>query len=616
MTQDNLTLEGASLKSLSNLWRDLADELAGWCHTSTTRDFKTVTSRIEHEGLSFLTITLPSFCSDFENCLEEGFVDDNHFVGFKRRGGLPKFLSGFLRQVFDSQSGLLLMEPNIDCIFAIRQLTRLFKKIELPCSDARIARAMHGYISCEQDVARWDDTVSATLLTEFQDMSRLLFADVFTVLDKRIYDGNVTPRHGPGATADGYRGNAKFRQQYWTQRLEELFPFREYSLPNLGFHYESEESMIDILEPGRETPVSVVSVPKTLKTPRIIAEEPAHIQYMQQAILRPLVRELEDPKNLVSNFLGFSDQIPNKEMARISSSNGILATLDLKEASDRVSNVLVELLTSDFPWVSAAFQATRSTKAEISSLGMSIPRLRKFASMGSALCFPVEAMVFLTIVMIGIQRNANKPLRTKDLLTLVGKVRVYGDDIIIPTDCVHSVLSALNNFNCLVNYDKSFWNGKFRESCGGDYFDGRDVRPVYLSQPIPTTLKDASGLASLVAFRNQLYQLGFWITAMRLDDHLMTLLKGHFPIVEPTSALLGRTSVVFPYGVDWADPGLQVPMVKGAVAVPRIPNIKIEGPWALVKCLSSPEIFEDDRHLERSGRPSVVDIKLRWMTPF
>nr|QDH86857.1 MAG: hypothetical protein H2BulkLitter115474_000002 [Leviviridae sp.] len=40
---------------------------------SDLRDLKTIKSRVMSEGLSFLTITLPAFCSAFERALETGY---------------------------------------------------------------------------------------------------------------------------------------------------------------------------------------------------------------------------------------------------------------------------------------------------------------------------------------------------------------------------------------------------------------------------------------------------------------------------------------------------------------------------------------------------------------
>jgi len=611
---------GGCVKSLSNLWRLVADDLATGCHTSATRDFNTVKSRIEDEGFSFMTITLPQFGKDFERSLELGCVDDAAFPGFRRRGGLPIFMSGFLRQIFDVRDGVLLDDPSIDCIFAVRQLSLLFSKIELPCSNSRVVRAMEGFVQSNEEVQIWECAASPGLIQEFRDASRILYADAFSAVDDSIYHGRIQPRHGPGATADGLAGNGKFVLQTWHSRLEEVFPYGEYVLPNWRYYRQLDH--VDFLEPGAETPVKVISVPKTLKSPRIIAEEPTCMQYMQQAISRALVEEFERPttrdgrENFLSHFLGFTDQIPNREMAREGSTTGRLATLDLREASDRVPESLVKVMAECHPWLSRGLFDTRSTRATIGKLGVSIPRLYRYASMGSALCFPVEAAVFLTVVMIGIKRHRGlRTARDLNFKDLVGDVRVYGDDIIVPTDCVDSVIEALRDFNCVVNIDKSFWNGKFRESCGGDYYDGTDVTPVRCRAKFPSSRMDGSSVASLIALRNLLYMRGLWRATSSLDERIERLLGGRFPIVEPTSPALGRHSVLA-YQPERIDDWTHAPRVRAFVQVPRLPKINLADWGALRKCLSSSVMFEDARHLERSGRAVAVDIKLRWVSPF
>jgi len=609
------------MKSLVDLWCNSAEELAEWCHTCTTSDIKTVRRRVEHEGFSFLTIALPDFCKAFERALDEGRIDPQDFrwsTRLKRGsspnpGMIPVFLQGFMRQVFDEVSGTIHDEPNVDCIFAIRQLCSLYAKIEIPCSDSRVTRAMQAYVECENELEAWESTVSPDLLSEFRETSRLLFAGVFTSVDSDIYTGDVQPAHGPGSTADGIVGNNKFRMPQWTRRLDSIFPYGEYCLPNWRYHNLLDH--VEFIEPGDEMPVKVISVPKTLRGPRVIAMEPSYMQFMQQGVLRSLVRELEDPEELVSSFLGFTDQVPNREMARIGSLTGQLATLDLKEASDRVPNLLVTLMLGDHPWLQAAVESTRSSRAEIPELGLCLTRLRKFASMGSALCFPFEAMVFLTICLMGISKQRGVPLTRRSLMELRGKVRVYGDDIIIPADCVYSVIGCLEAFGFKINRQKSFWNGKFRESCGGDYFQGEDVTPIRLKKVPPTSLKDGSKVKALVEFRNRLYLRGMWKTASWLDESVVSLLRGHFPIVEPTSPGIGRRSFLH-YQAERIDDNTHAPRVRAYVLTPLIIGPSIDDVWALFKCLASPVMQEDVRHLERSGRPLAVGTKLNWVAPF
>ncbi len=609
------------MKSMTDLWRELAKELASWCHTSTALDYKKLESRVNDEGLSFLTITLPSFGKELERCLEQGFLDDDSFPGFRKKNGLPLFLGGFLRQIFNPSDCSLLAQPSLDSIFAIRQLTLLFAKILLPCSVDRVRDAFLGYAKCEEDLANWasHNTFDASA---FERVSSLLFADVLSRMNDLIETGQIIPKHGPGATADRTFGNQKYDLKFWYSRLEELFPYGEFAISSWRYYYRYDH--VQILEPGDEIPVKVISVPKTLRTPRIIAVEPTCMQYMQQALLQPLVQLLESERipgntrdNLAFNFLGFTDQNPNRELACQGSIEQSLATLDLSEASDRVHILHVEAMLRRFPAVRQAVFATRSQKAEIPGMGLQFSSLSKFASMGSALCFPIEAMVFLTAIFLGIEEKLGTPLTRKIIKSYEGKVRVYGDDIIVPVDSVHSTISVLTHLGFKVNTSKSYWNGKFRESCGGDYYDGTDVTPVRFRRRFPQSRRDVSEVISLVAFRNLLYERGLWSTASWLDEKYIRQILPYFPIVEPTSPSLGRRSFL-PWQAERIDVDTHAPRVKAYVAKSKPPASTVSGEGSLLKCLMPNRTlpFEDAKHLERSGRPVTADIKLRWMQPF
>ena len=598
------------MKSLIKLWTDVASELATWCCTSTIRDLKTVTERVEHEGLSFLTITLPTFGSDLQKSLDDGCVGHDLFLGFRRRGGLPLFLGGFLDRVFDRGTGRLLDDPCVDSIFAIRQLTLMFAKIAVPCSDERVKRAIHGYIKCEQEVKMADSSLSPELLSEFKRLSTIMFGDVYAAADREVFYGELVPNHGPGKTADRLSGNRKFDQREWPSRAERSFPFGDYVLPNWRYSYRLDR--VRFLEPRDERPVKVVTVPKTLKSPRIIAIEPTCMQYMQQALMAKLVPDLE--KSGVSDMIGFTDQTPNQRLAREGSAYGRLATLDMSEASDRVSNQHVRALLSHWPHLSDAVDACRSRKADVPGYG--VQRLAKFASMGSALCFPFEAMVFLTVIMVGMQNEHNRRFTRRDIMSFSGQVRVYGDDLIIPVRYVPSVIRALEDFGLRVNMDKSYWNGKFRESCGKDYYDGHDVTVTRVRRLFPAGRVDVSEIISLVELRNQLYYAGLWNSAFSLDKVIEPLLV-HYPYVLGTSPVLGRHSFL---GFETQKIGkrLHNPLVMGWVVKSRIPKSPISGEGALLKCfLKRGDLpFADRRHLERQGRPESVDIKLRWASSF
>lgn len=317
----------------------------------------------------------------------------------------------------------------------------------------------------------------------------------------------------------------------------------------------------------------------------------------------------------MSPFVGFTDQAPNQRLACVGSVTGDLATLDLSEASDRVSFQHVQDLFANFPHLMWAVDATRSRKAETSD-GRIID-LRKFASMGSALCFPVEEMVFLTIVFLAIEQELGHRLSRSAIKAYAGQVRVYGDDIVVPARHVNSVILALESFGFRVNKDKSFWNGKFRESCGKEYYAGVDVSIARFRRVLPTSRDDAEELISLVSFRNQMYHLGCWATAARVDEIVRELLSGVYPVVESTSAALGRESYLS-WKAEAADPNTQVPLVKAWTVASKSPHSVASDLGSLVKCLlvndGSATIAED--HLQRYGRPDAVYIKRRYVTPY
>jgi len=601
------------MKSLTSLWSVLANDLASRCGTSTTKDINTVLGRIENEGMSFLTITLPTFGKDFQFCLDQGLIAPKSFLSFRKTGScLPSFLRGFTELVFDSGTGILLDDPDIEAIYAVRQLTLIFSKMLLPCSPERESKAMSEYIQCDKEVNYADSILPDSDVSEFGRMGRLLFGALFSRVDRDIYSGNIVPKHGPGATAERLTSNGKFLTRYWTNRLERVFHVGDFLYPNSRYISDCYDD-VDFLEPDAEIPSRVISVPKTQKTPRIIAIEPSTVQYVQQGILESITRHIRS--SFLNEFIGSDSQEPNQLLAQKGSSDGSLATLDLSEASDRVSAKLVESLLDRNPLSKEAIFACRSQRASVPGGG--VISLSKFASMGSALCFPVEAMVFLTITFLAIEKEQGcRFVSKRDFLPFIGRVRIYGDDIIVPIDHVHTVVEQLEHFGARVGRHKSFWIGRFRESCGKDYYDGHDVSIVKVRRNFPSHRQQVAETVSLVSLRNQMYLFGNWKTAAWLDLRIRKILK-YFPNVAPSSSALGRITSLG-YDCERMDEHLHAPMVKAHVESSVSPRDFLDGPGALLKFFlkrgSDPRF--DGRHLERAGRPRTVRIKTRWVSPF
>ena len=605
------------------------------CGIDTTQDMKTILRRFENEGDEFLTITLPSFARDLYRALADEKVTPDLFLPFGRLKGckLPKFLGGFLSNIFDPDSGDMLDIASestlaVDSIRSLVQISGLLGKLHDQASPKRTAAAMHRYISNDARVGEYDRVSINKRLGEldFGDFSIsdlrislwMYFGDFLNDLERVIANGDVVPSHGPGAVVEKLRGNAKWRQPAWSERLEEVFPFSRWAF-NSYLNYLDSLDADQVAEPGAELPVKVISVPKTQKTPRIIAVEPVSMQYMQQALRNAFERTLERHSTAYA-LIGYKSQIPNQNMALQGSLDGSLATLDLSDASDLVSNDLVCYLLNEWPHFLEAIQATRSQTA-IVNLGngeKTLVSLNKFASMGSALCFPIEALVFATIVLTGVRKESISHGGKASLKEVLPMVRVYGDDIIVPVNCAQSVVALLEACGLKVNTNKSFWTGRFRESCGKEYWNGHNVSYTKVRFQLPTLSKsldrDVDSTVHTVALRNNFWNQGWFRVVEFLDKCLDKRLNGVYPCISPTSSALGRFSFE-DLTVDRTDIWQQRPMVRAYTVNVNPPESFLDGYGALMKCLTKTSELPnpDVRHLLRGGRPAALRIKLQYV---
>lgn len=602
------------MKSLTWLLDTVLAEAGTICDTDTHRDIITVSRRTEAEGLSFLTITLPNFCRDFERSLSLGMVDSFCFPGFGRRRALPAFLQGLLSQIFDPMDGKLLPNPSKECIIAVRQICLMHKKILIPCSTERENAALLKFEEVENELRTGFTQINESNLVDFAKVSGMLWSSLGSSISRDIEMGCLVPKHGPGATAEKISGNSKFQIRRWHSRLERLFPMDQYVVPNMDCDLWGEMlNDVELVDPAQEDPVRIVLVPKTLKSPRIIAIEPVCNQYIQQAILRPLVKALETT-GASEGHVNFRDQTINQDLALTSSKSRKYATLDMSDASDRVHEKLVDLMLYQFPVLKEAVFACRSTTALLPS-GRTV-QLAKFASMGSGLCFPVESMVFFTICILSRLRSLSLPITPRNIFKVSRDVYIYGDDIIVPTDEVSAVANDLSEFLLKVNYDKTFGAGMFRESCGMDAYDGTDVTPCYTRRVRPGSRHSVPELVSFISLANQLYLKGWWATARRVREETEAIL-GPLPHVRDTSPGLGWTSVQNGYSITKWDPDLQSYKVRTwVIRVPKYSDPLDGGPALLKFLLKMGNEPSFDGHLEHSVRPGSAAINRRWVQPF
>ena len=165
-----------------------------------------------------------------------------------------------------------------------------------------------------------------------------------------------------------------------------------------------------------------------------------------------------------------SAQVFHKTLARIGSLTGAVATIDLSSASDTICRNLVKLLLTP-----AWFRLVDDLRSHFTLIRGRWVKLEKFSSMGNGFTFELETLLFWSLARAIQQIEGTKECPYTPGLT----TSVFGDDIIVPTSVSRSYIAALRFFGFTPNPDKTFVEGKFRESCGGDYHSGFDVRPHF-----------------------------------------------------------------------------------------------------------------------------------------
>lgn len=551
---------------------DVRPELLADCK----RDYKRLLSAIECHGLPFFLETMPAFTKHFDQCLANGHLTRSgltHFRPFKRKSPVPRLFKGLVLRVFDVH-GVLRSSPDAYCIKAIRQLSSAVKKLRMQCPDSSTWKQVDEYFRIDSEVRQgslnWDsgDFSSDSLgdlrledLHESEPEPSSAFADegsaesrsISTQLLEAIQStadricaeigcfsaSDWAPRHGPGAVADLRSGEYKYSFPTWPAKLERTFPLDLFGFANFG-HWVSalasgafgKSTFVD-----SEVPAKLIAVPKTFSAPRLIAAEPTSHQWCQQTILRFLTSRIKETS--IRTVVNFHDQTPNQVFAREASRTGSHSTIDLSNASDRISCWLVERMFRKLPSLVDGFYSVR-TRWIHQDLDKKVPQLfqlRKFSTMGSAVTFPVQTIIFSMIVVGCILYHRKQSTTFANIRKAAREVRVFGDDMIVPIDVHDDVVAALTHLGLKVNPAKTFSTGKFRESCGYDAYDGIEVSKVSI-MAMPLVSKPEAVLSSLDV-HNNLFKEGWYETAKFVRSTVESLRRYAFRTVPPDSGATG-----------------------------------------------------------------------------
>lgn len=460
------------------------------------KDIETMKSRFFAEGLSFLTKTLPKLGKALDMGLVSSRLDVPREFKRSRRGtNIPAFMQAYFSRVF-SDDGVLLDEADVDAIKHLRQVLFFAYKLEVDYDSDTKNSVIESFVQTESLLP---DTISDDV--SFIPRAAEIAYDVFKDFNPR----DIVPKHGPGAVATGEKLDMKWDFSRLYNQIHQFYPYYDYFIVGGARELHDRLEWYKSLQRLESGVAKVVLVPKDSRGPRLISCEPLEFQWIQQGLGRKLMSWLESGQ-LTSGNINFTLQSINQRLALESSISQRFATIDLKDASDRVSLALVNEVFSECPLLLRALISSR-TSATLLPDGRTIP-LKKFAPMGSALCFPVEAFLFWVIMVAAVVESQHLPLR------MVAKsVYVYGDDIIIPTEWADCCMHALESVGLLVNRSKCCITGFFKESCGVDAYKGTNVTPLRLRKQWTGHPTDGTALSSYSALANTLAKAGYFETS-------------------------------------------------------------------------------------------------------
>lgn len=216
------------------------------------------------------------------------------------------------------------------------------------------------------------------------------------------------------------------------------------------------------------------TVPKNNESVRPINIEPFGNLVVQRSIGIHLRNEI---KRLYDIDL---DTLQEVHRERIASQ---VATIDLKNASDAVSCDLVRFL---FP-KALQRQIFDARSPMVFGLDGNYHLTKKISSMGNGFTFELMTLILLSVC------RMHDPEAT-----------VFGDDIIVSKSVAVGVMQDIRVVGFVVNSEKSFIDGPFRESCGGNYHDDHGYIESYDFE-WPVSIRDCIVIHNKAAVLAEVY---------------------------------------------------------------------------------------------------------------
>lgn len=355
------------------------------------------------------------------------------------------------------------------------------------------------------------------------------------------YDGHVRP-HELAPSPKSRKGFAVtiahfdhiWFDRYYNSRSQKLVHLLDGSVASVDLGLQNQPLS------GRDINM-MQCVPKSYKTSRLIAPETT----LRQWNATRLARATEDNFSpLAKQIIPLHDQQLNVDAARIGSefggNNYILspATIDQSSASDSLSEHVFRLA---FPlWYQRLYDAlgVRANRTVLPYAYRRFPKpvdpcspttwkleepatrdytilpLATHLTSGNSCTFIHESLFFAAVAIVATERMrlCHADPRVQDLPELgtadwehylATNISVYGDDVCLPSYAATYFMDVLAWMGFKPNMSKSFWSPEttYRESCGYEFYDGKEVQSQYW--PRRAIQKGKEWLPSLIAMQHR-----------------------------------------------------------------------------------------------------------------
>lgn len=433
---------------------------------------------------------------------------------------------GYLFSVVFGDSGLVRTPLNKEhaeyqalAFSCLRQIFLAFSKVRDVEPNVSVIREVQDFV--ERVTTRPDITIDSRILATARALLRSVLEDkdeLCAGISQWIED--PWGAHGPGAVCEDEEGFEKW----------DLRDGLSLSLDRIKNSTDDDGGVVEYYVPLKEFEYAsrLAIVPKDYRGHRLICIEQKELMFAQQGLWRTIA-DVVHSHPLTARAIDFTDQSRSMRMSK----NKAFCTIDLKDASDRMSLPLLRLL---YPRTFMRLVGCLRSRS-ISYDGVTLVEEGKLVTaftMGNALCFPIETLTFWALSLAtmickdprqafpgGISQAldglTNRELMSSEWMKRY-PLRVFGDDIIVPNRYASDVIETLESCGLVVNRDKTCYGASpVREACGAFWFRGYDTTVVKLSYH---DLSTRSVWVSLVESAKLLANSGFLHCAHALTNCL------------------------------------------------------------------------------------------------